>query len=45
MSAIDIELERQKLTDDLIAERITKDHPKVKDIVSESCLNLQEKAH
>ena len=33
------------ITDEMIAERITENHPKVKDIVAEACLNLQERMH
>jgi len=40
-----MEAERKKLTGELIAEAITRDHPKVKDIVAEACSNLQEKMH
>ena len=44
-NSLDIEAERKKLTAELIAEAITRDHPKVKDIVTEACSNLQEKMH
>ena len=44
-SQIDIEKERQSITTELIAEQITKEHPKIKDIVSEACLALQERMH
>ena len=33
------------ITDELIAESITKNHPKVKDIVAEACLTLQDRMH
>ena len=42
---VDVEEERQKITSELVAEAICKDHPKVKDIVAEACSNLQERMH
>ena len=46
MGPNEVEAEKQLvITDELIAERITKNHPKVKDIVAEACLNLQERMH
>lgn len=44
-SPLDVEEERRKLTAELIAEQITKEHPKVKDIVAEALLSLQERMH
>ena len=38
--SLDMDEERRKLTDDLVAERITNEHPKVKDIVAEALLGL-----
>ena len=43
--AVELEAERKKVTQELIADAITKDHPKVKDIVAEACSSLQEKMH
>ena len=42
---VDVEAERKKVTDDVIADAISKDHPKVKDIVAEALLGLQERKH
>jgi len=39
-SAPDMEAERKKLTAELIANEISKDHPKVKDIVADALLGL-----
>ena len=43
--SIDVDEERRKVTAELVAERITKEHPKVKDIVAEALLRLQERMH
>ena len=43
--SFDVEAERLKLSNELIAEAITEKHPKVKDIVAEACSNLQENMH
>ena len=43
--SFDFEAERRKLTAEVLAESITKDHPKVKDIVAEACSQMQEKMH
>jgi glycerate kinase len=43
--SFDVEAERKKLSIELIAEAITKEHPKVKDLIAEACSNLQEKMH
>ena len=40
VSTIDIEEERKKITSQVINEAITKDHPKVKDIIAETIQNL-----
>ena len=41
MGPSDAEAEKNLvITDEMIAERITENHPKVKDIVAEACLNL-----
>ena len=44
-SPLNLEAERQKLTAELIANEITKNHPKVKDIVAEALLALQDRMH
>ena len=44
-NTVDIEEERKKVTAELVDEAITKDHPKVKDIVAEACSSLQERMH
>lgn len=44
-SQLDIEAERLKLTDELISQQITTEHPKVKDLISEACLQLQDRMH
>ena len=41
MGPSEAETEKQLIiTDELIAERITENHPKVKDIVAEACLKM-----
>jgi|FrelakmetLWP11LW_1041352.scaffolds.fasta_scaffold177112_1 hypothetical protein len=44
-SPLNVEEERKKLTAELIANEITKNHPKVKDIVAEALLALQDRMH
>ena len=44
-SPLSQEDERQKVTAELIANEIIKNHPKVKDIVAEALLDLHDRMH
>ena len=44
-SPLSQEAERQKVTAELIANEIIKNHPKVKDIVAEALLDLHDRMH
>lgn len=44
-ATVDVDAERKKITEELVAAAITRNHPKVKDIVAEASSSLLEKMH